>query len=65
MPQIETDAIVLEVRESNFGARSMYASRGFEEVGRRRDYYDDPREDALVLRSDIGHWSRDGIPGER
>ncbi|MBT8337479.1 MAG: ribosomal protein S18-alanine N-acetyltransferase [Gemmatimonadetes bacterium] len=45
--------IVLEVRQSNLRARSMYASRGFGEVGRRRDYYDDPREDALVLRSEI------------
>mgnify|MGYP001827379316 FL=1 len=46
-------SIVLEVRESNLRARAMYASRGFGEVGRRRDYYDDPREDALVLRSEI------------
>jgi ribosomal-protein-alanine N-acetyltransferase len=46
-------SIVLEVRESNSTARELYRSRGFGEVGRRRDYYDDPREDALVLRMHI------------
>ncbi len=40
----------LEVRESNVAARALYGSRGFMEVGRRRRYYDDPVEDALVLR---------------
>jgi ribosomal-protein-alanine N-acetyltransferase len=42
--------IYLEVRESNEAARSLYASRGFTEVSRRRNYYKDPVEDALVLR---------------
>lgn len=40
----------LEVRESNVSARRLYASRGFTEAGRRRRYYDDPVEDALVLK---------------
>ena len=40
----------LEVRESNASARRLYASRGFTEAGRRRRYYDDPVEDALVLK---------------
>jgi ribosomal-protein-alanine N-acetyltransferase len=40
----------LEVRESNEAARRLYASRGFEEVGRRRRYYRRPVEDAVVLR---------------
>ena len=40
----------LEVRESNEAARRLYASRGFEEVGRRRGYYRRPVEDAVVLR---------------
>ncbi len=42
--------LFLEVRESNSVARDMYLRRGFEEVGRRSDYYDQPPEDALVLR---------------
>ena len=42
--------VFLEVRESNDSARRLYASRGFTEVSRRRAYYRDPVEDALVLR---------------
>lgn len=40
----------LEVRESNDGAQELYRRRGFRVVGRRRAYYSDPREDALVMR---------------
>jgi [ribosomal protein S18]-alanine N-acetyltransferase len=40
----------LEVRESNVAARRLYASRDFEEIGRRRRYYRRPVEDAIVLR---------------
>jgi [ribosomal protein S18]-alanine N-acetyltransferase len=42
--------IYLEVRESNSAARQLYASRGFEEVGKRKGYYRTPKEDALILR---------------
>lgn len=45
-----TAAVYLEVRDSNARARRLYGSRGFEEVGRRRGYYDKPPEDAIVLR---------------
>lgn len=45
--------VFLEVRESNESARSLYASRGFREIGRRRAYYTHPREDALVLRRQL------------
>ena len=40
----------LEVRESNLGARALHGSRGFTEIGRRRNYYRRPVEDALVMR---------------
>jgi [ribosomal protein S18]-alanine N-acetyltransferase len=40
----------LEVRESNRAARALYDSRGFTEIGRRRNYYRRPAEDALVMR---------------
>jgi ribosomal-protein-alanine N-acetyltransferase len=39
----------LEVRPSNFAARALYESFGFREVARRRNYYRDDHEDALVL----------------
>ena len=42
-------SLFLEVRVSNEAAASLYDSRGFREIGRRRDYYDRPREDARVL----------------
>lgn len=40
----------LEVRDSNRAARALYGSRGFTEIGRRRNYYRRPVEDALVMR---------------
>jgi len=41
-------AILLEVRESNLPARRLYEKHGFREVGRRRAYYRDPAEDAIL-----------------
>lgn len=46
--------LYLEVRESNRSARRMYAQSGFQEIGVRKGYYDQPHEDALVLRKPIG-----------
>jgi ribosomal-protein-alanine N-acetyltransferase len=43
----------LEVRESNAAARRLYQSLGFAAVGRRRGYYRQPTEDALVLARDV------------
>ena len=45
----EVESLYLEVRVSNARARSMYAARDFQEIGVRRDYYDNPREDGRVL----------------
>jgi len=42
--------LFLEVRESNRVAQSIYRDRGFTVVGRRRSYYAQPTEDALVMR---------------
>lgn len=44
--------LFLEVRTSNEPAIALYLSRGFFTVGRRRAYYREPLEDALVLRWD-------------
>ena len=41
--------LTLEVRPSNAAAIALYQSFGFEEAGRRRNYYDLPKEDALIL----------------
>jgi ribosomal-protein-alanine N-acetyltransferase len=44
------EAGYLEVRASNDAARAMYEQYGFTVVGRRRNYYDHPREDAILMR---------------
>lgn len=41
--------VTLEVRETNTPAINLYASFGFEQVGKRPRYYSDPVEDALLL----------------
>lgn len=40
--------ILLEVRESNRPARRLYEKHAFREVGRRRQYYHHPLEDAIL-----------------
>src|ERR1019366_1303290 len=41
--------IHLEVRDSNAAARKFYLSAGFTEYGRRKDYYSQPVEDAVLM----------------
>ena len=47
-------AILLEVRESNLPGRGLYAKHGFEEAGRRRTYYKDPPEEAILYSFHFG-----------
>lgn len=51
----EIDELFLEVRASNSGAIALYRTLGFEQVGRRPNYYLDPREDAIILRKELFH----------
>jgi ribosomal-protein-alanine N-acetyltransferase len=44
----DASAILLEVRESNLPARRLYEKHRFRELGRRRMYYKDPPEDAIL-----------------
>ena len=39
----------LEVRASNYPAIALYGSHGFRAVGRRKNYYERPEEDALIM----------------
>ena len=48
--QEDSQAVFLEVRESNEGARLFYEKLGFEKAGRRLAYYTHPNEDAIVYR---------------
>ena len=41
--------ITLEVRESNEPARSLYSKFGFIKVGKRENYYSEPKENAILM----------------
>ena len=45
-------ALLLEVRASNAPAISLYEKKGFVQVGCRKNYYRNPKEDALILRKE-------------
>ena len=52
LQELGSRCLTLEVRDSNEAARALYGKLGFREIGRRRGYYRDPREDALILRKE-------------
>ena len=47
--------LTLEVRASNAPAIALYMKHGFAQVGRRRGYYDDPKEDAILMTLEFDH----------
>lgn len=47
------DRCFLEVRESNGAARKLYESFGFTEVSVRKNYYESPTEDAIVMKKEL------------
>lgn len=47
--KLELAFVTLEVRASNTPAIKLYEALGFAEVGRRKNYYKEPLEDALLL----------------
>lgn len=52
LKQQQVSRLTLEVRASNAPAISLYTKLGFEQVGRRPNYYRNPKEDALILRKE-------------
>lgn len=50
--------LTLEVRESNAPAIALYEKLGFEEVGRRKGYYTEPKEDAVLMTVEFGGGGR-------
>jgi len=48
--ETDSEPVFLEVRESNTAARILYEKAGFQQTGRRKSYYTDPPEDAIVYR---------------
>lgn len=52
LKELESTCLTLEVRASNEPARALYEKLGFTEVGRRKNYYRNPKEDALIMRKE-------------
>ncbi len=47
--------LTLEVRESNTAAILLYEKFGFVRVGKRRGYYERPKEDAVLMTLNLNH----------
>lgn len=48
------EKIFLEVRQSNINAIKLYTSGGFEKLGVRKNYYENPKEDAIIMVCNTG-----------
>lgn len=49
----DSEAVLLEVRESNTAARKLYERAGFLQTGRRKSYYAGPPEDGILYRCSL------------
>lgn len=54
---------VLEVRPTNLEALKLYERLGFRVIGRRKGYYFDTGEDALVMEANLAGAQVEGLPG--
>ena len=52
LSQAQVHSLTLEVRASNAPAKALYQKLGFLQVGLRPRYYQNPKEDALILRKE-------------
>lgn len=52
--ELNLSSLTLEVRESNIAAQNLYAKFGFSTIGRRKAFYSDNREDALIMSLVLG-----------
>lgn len=55
--------LTLEVRTSNQPAIILYGRRGFRSAGRRRNYYEHPQEDAIIMTREFGNGTENAIEG--
>ena len=46
--------LTLEVRASNYAAIALYGRHGYRGVGRRTNYYEHPKEDAVIMTREFG-----------
>lgn len=59
------DILTLEVRESNAGAQALYRACGFAPAGRRRRYYEEPVEDAILMTLKLSEKKEDNYADTR
>lgn len=52
LADLHVKSLTLEVRQSNAAAISLYEKMGFQQVGLRPNYYQKPKEAALILRKE-------------
>ena len=52
LADLDVKSLTLEVRQSNTAAISLYEKMGFQQVGLRPNYYQKPKEAALILRKE-------------
>ena len=55
--ELRLSFLTLEVRASNIAAQALYAKHGYLEVGCRRNYYEHPKEDAILMTLEFNTWS--------
>ena len=51
--ELGVGTIYLEVRRNNSSAQRFYQAMNFEEVGVRKNYYTNPKEDAIIMKKTI------------
>jgi ribosomal-protein-alanine N-acetyltransferase len=61
----EVSRIWLEVRVSGSTARRFYEKSGFVESGRRKNYYSNPPEDAVIMSLRLTGAAKKNIPGDK
>ena len=61
--QAHLSFLTLEVRAGNGPAIQLYLKHGFEQVGRRKNYYQRPREDAILMTREFAHGTEDRHTG--
>ena len=61
-PATASGPFFLEVRASNTPAQALYKAAGFREAGLRKNYYQNPAEDGLIMRADVGAGDRKEHP---
>lgn len=55
----KAEFVTLEVRKSNLNAISLYEKCGFEKVGERRNFYEKPNEDAILMTIQLNDLEKD------